>query len=239
MRTLCKLLLSAAAIFAAYCGLLCVPSPFFPYSVRAESLVLHSDQPFSEAAGRHVLELARAKISRSPLYSARAEYHVFLCNAPWRQRLFFNKDYGAGGVAPYPVTSNVFLRDARVEADRLISPRGVPVTGNRTLDYFIAHEICHQMTGSSIGPVRYLRLPQWVREGYADYVGKGGSFDYADARRALLSGAPEMDYRRSGLYWRFHLLVAYLLDRHGWTVERLLAAPPPQSQVENEVRQEN
>ena len=232
LRALFRILLSAAVLFAGYAGLLCAPSPFFPYSVRAQGLVLHSDQPFSEAAGRHVLELAHAKITRSPLFSANAEYQVFLCNARWRQRLFFNKDYGAGGLAPYPITSNVFLRDARVEDDRLVSPHGTPVMGDRPLDYFVAHEICHQMTGSTLGPIRYLRLPQWVREGYADYVGKGTAFDYAAARRAFLAGAPEMDYRRSGLYWRFHLLVAYLLDRQGWSVERLLREPPLQAQIE-------
>ena len=67
-------------------------------------------------------------------------------------------------------------------------------------------------------------MPQWVREGYADYVGKGSDFNYAEARAAFLSGAPEMDLERSGLYRRFHLLVAYLLDRKHWTVDRLLRA---------------
>jgi hypothetical protein len=71
----------------------------------------------------------------------------------------------------------VFLRDALIEDNRLISPRGIPVLGDWTLDYFIAHEVTHQLTGDAIGPVRYYRLPQWVREGYADYVGKGNSFD--------------------------------------------------------------
>jgi len=231
--------LSAVALCAAYAALLCAPGAFFVHTVRAENLVLSSDRPFPEAAGRHVLDLAQAKISRSPLYSTNTEYHVFVCNARWRQRLFFNKDYGAGGVAPYPITSNVFLRDAHIQDDRLISPRDMPVMGDRPLDYFIAHEICHQMTGSAIGPIRYLRLPQWVREGYADYVGKGSAFHYDDARRAFLAGAPEMDYRRSGLYWRFHMLVAYLLDRQGWSVERLLASPPPQDDVEDAIKREN
>jgi hypothetical protein len=68
--------------------------------------------------------------------------------------LFFNKDYGVGGVAPYPVTANVFLGDARIEDNRLIGPSGAPVSGDRTLDYFIAHEITHQLTGQAIGAVR-------------------------------------------------------------------------------------
>jgi hypothetical protein len=30
--------------------------------------------------------------------------------------------------------------------------------------------------GHEVGPIHYFQLPQWVREGYADYVGKGNSF---------------------------------------------------------------
>jgi hypothetical protein len=108
----------AVVLFAAYSALLCVPQPFFSFSGRANSLVLHSDRP----------------VSASP-----AER--------WRQVLFFNKEYGVGGVAPYPVSANVFLRDARIEDDRLIGPSGVAVSGDRTLDYFIAHEITTSLPG--------------------------------------------------------------------------------------------
>jgi len=151
--------------------------------------------------------------------------------------LFFNKDYGVGGVAPYPVTANIFLRDAWIEDNRLISSRGTPVPGDRTLDYFMAHEITHQLTGHATGAVRYFQLPQWVREGYADYVGKGKSFSYEEAKRAFLAEEPEMDWKKSGLYWRFHLQVAYLLDHQLWSVSQLLREPPPIELVEAAIRE--
>lgn len=236
--TLVRIVLTSATLFGAYAGLLCIPQPLFRFSVRADNLILRSDRPFSEAAGKHVLDLAERKLTRSPLYSGGQVLSIFICNSRWRQLLFFNKDFGAGGVAPYPVTANVFLRDAMVEENRLISPRGKPVMGDRTLDYFVAHEITHQLTGHAIGPIRYYELPQWVREGYADYVGKGNSFDYNEARRAFLAGTPEMDWKRSGLYWRFHLLVACLLDHQHWTVEQLLKNPPSETAVEAIVKGE-
>jgi hypothetical protein len=136
------------------------------------------------------------------------------------------------------MTSHVFLRDSRIEDNRLISPLGTPVAGDRTLDYYIAHEITHQITGLAIGPVRYFELPQWVREGYADYVGKGKTFDYAAARKAFLAGAAEMDYKKSGLYLRYNLLVACLIERRHWSVARLLAAPPSEESVEIAVKTE-
>ena len=237
LAVLTRIVLISTILLVAWAALLAVPQPLFRFSVRAENLVLHSDRPFSEAAGKRVLVMAESKLSRSPLYSGRREYHVFICNSRWRQLLFFNKDYGAGGVAQYPVTAQVFLREARVEDNRLISPSGNPVMGDRTLGYFVAHEIAHQLTGADIGPLRFYRLPRWVREGYADYVGKGDSFHYDEGKRAFLSEAPEMD-QKSGLYSRFHLLVAYLLDHRHWSLEQLLKAPPPELTVEDAIRSE-
>jgi hypothetical protein len=87
--------------------------------------------------------------------------------------------------------------------------------------------------------LRYYRLPQWVREGYADYVGKSDSFDYGEAKRALLADSPDMNWQRSGLYARFQLFVAYLLDHQRWTVTRLLSNPPSEAEVEASVRTES
>jgi hypothetical protein len=223
-------------VCALYWTLLCFPQPFFRSSVQAANLALYSDQAFPPEAGKRVLESVEAKLAASPLYSPQERHAAFICNARWRQRLFFNRNYGVGGVNQYPLTTNVFLRDAIIDANRLISPSGSQVPGDRTLDYFIAHEITHTLTAGAIGWIRYYKLPQWVREGYADYVAKGAAFDYEQARRALLAGAPEMDWERSGLYLRYHLLVAHLLDKQHWTVQQLLKSPPEQEAVEDQVR---
>jgi len=237
-RMFVRILLSGAALLVIWEGLLAFPQPLFKFSVRAQNLVMYSDRPFSRAAGEHVLEIVQERLAVSPLYSGRPHYRVFICNSRWRQILFFNKDYGTGGVAQYPLTSQVFLREAAVEDNRLISPGGKPVKGDRTLDYFVAHELTHQLTGAEIGPLRFYRLPQWVREGYADYIGKGRAFRYSEARRAFLAGDPEMDQKRSGLYTRFHLFVAHLLDHQHWSVERLLKTPPAEASVADAIRGE-
>lgn len=234
-----KALLIAVGACALYVLLLCFPQPFFQSSVSAANLTLYSDLPFSPDDGRRVLDLARAKLETSPLYRAEQRHTAFICNARWRQRVFFNKDYGAGGVNFYPITSNVFLRDAKVEENLLFSTSGRPVAGDRTLDYFVAHEITHTLTVQAVGWLRYRRLPEWIREGYADYVAKGPTFHYDEARQAFLAGAPEMDREKSGLYWRYHLLVAHLLDKEHWSVQRLLHEPLAQEEVEKAIREEN
>ena len=53
----------------------------------------------------------------------------------------------------------------------------------------------------------------FVNEGYADYIANGTDFDCERAVDQLRSGAREMDPKSSGLYLRYHLLVAHLLTR--------------------------
>lgn len=229
--------LAVFLLVSGYVALLAFPQPLFAYRAQSGNLTLYSDVPFDAAAGEAALRFAEAKLARSPLYRGKPAA-AFVCNTAWRRRLMFTVQQNAGGVAYPPFTPNVYLRGARVGENRLIGPSGNIVPGARTLDYYIAHEIVHVITGEYLGAWRYHRLPHWVREGYADYVAKGGAFDYAEARSAMLEDARELDWRRSGLYRRFHLFCAHLLEKRGWTVERLLTEPPPVEQVETWVRAE-
>lgn len=223
--------------FSLYLALLCFPQPFFRWSVSAANLTLYSDQPFSEEEAKKVLEIAQAKLEASPLYSAQQHHSIFICNARWRQRLFFNRTYGVGGVNYYPLTTNVFLRDALIEENRLISPSGNIVQGDRTLDYFMVHEIGHTLTKQATGSLRHWQMPEWITEGYPDYIGKGSAFRYDEARQAFLSDAHEMDRWKSGLYLRYNLLVAHLLDKQQWSVQRLLQEALEQKIVEDQIKQ--
>ena len=72
-------------------------------------------------------------------------------------------------------------------------PSGNEVPGERTLSYFIAHEVTHTLIADRLGAIAYWRLPVWKDEGYADYVGNGPAFDYAEAVRRLRDGDPQMD----------------------------------------------
>ncbi|MFN7928829.1 MAG: hypothetical protein U0Y68_12945 [Blastocatellia bacterium] len=235
MLKLAAVLLGSGALLW---GLLSLPQPFFRTSVSAKNLTLYSDQSFASAAGQEVLTRAEAKLAQSPLYSPAQNHLLFVCNARWRQRLFFLHQYGVGGVNYYPFTTNVFLRDAVIEENCLISPKGNRIIDGRTLDYFIAHEITHTLTGQAVGALAYQTLPQWKREGYADYVGKGAAFNYEEAKRMFLANDPKMNYAQTGLYLRFHLLVAHLLDKQHWTVQRLLTDPIEQQTVEDTIRAE-
>ncbi len=230
-RLLVKLSLVIAGTFGLYLALLLHPDPLFAHEVRVENLVLHAREPLPAAA----LEVARAvhgRVARSPFYDPADTYHVYLCDTPRLFALVSVQHPKAGGVAQVGLGGNVFLRPSQVERDRLIGPRGQEVPGERTLTYFMAHELTHTMVARRLGRLAYFRLAAWQQEGYADYVGKGNDFDFTSTLAAFRAGAPELDPARSGLYLRYHLLTAYSLEQLGLTPEALLGTPRPRAPLE-------
>ncbi len=222
-RWLRRAMLVASAVVLSYVGLLLRPQLVFAHETRSGNVVLHSRAALPPRA-LDIAERARQRAARSPFYDHQATYDVFFCDTPTLFALFARNDYRVGGVAS-GLTHDIFLRPAHVDRDRIVGPSGVEASGDRTLTYFIAHEITHVMVMRRVGLIRYLRLRTWQREGYADYVAKAGAFDSSAALLGLRTQAPELDPRRSGLYDRYHLLVAYMLDHEGMTPEDLMAAP--------------
>lgn len=227
---------------AAMLGLMLLrfPYPLFRWSAESGGLALYSDRPFPPEAGRRLLERVEAKLARSPLRAPGDRHNIFVCNSAWRRRLFFPTLPTAGGVNRYPLTMNVFFSGGAIEENRLISPSGKPDIFGRTLDHFIAHEIAHTLTARATGSVRFhLVLSSWVKEGYAEYVGRGGGPPPDESVRALLAEAPEMNVPPRTPYLRWNLLVAYLLDKKGWPVRRLLDDTLTASEVAAMIKTEN
>ena len=223
---------SAAALLAAGLLLLCFPQPLFTWSTEADNLALYSDSPFTAQAGGKLLAAIQSRLSRSPLYSRADSHAIFICNSSWRRRLFFWPDPNAGGLNYSPLSSNVFLVGADIAANRLIKPSGKADILGRGLDHFVAHEIAHTLTCRAVGFWEYRRLPDWVKEGYAEYVARGPQFNCDASLAAFLAGAPEMNQPALAPYRRYELLVGFLLEKKGWTLQRLLEKPIDQRQAE-------
>jgi hypothetical protein len=222
-------------VVIVYASVLLWPHRLFAYSVEDRGIVLHSRAALP-AVTSAILEDARSRVARSPLYKAGEPYDLFLCDTTGLFSFFTLWNRNAGGVTNWALTGNIFLRPAHVDRNRLVGPSGREAADERTLAYFIAHEMMHTLVARSIGRVRYARLERWQTEGYADYVAKAGGFDYEANLRAFRAGDIALDPARSGLYRRYHLLVASLLDGRHMTVDALLAEPIPQASVEAALR---
>lgn len=231
-RVLRAIGLALAGACAAYLVLLAYPQPLFAHALQDGAITVHSTTPIPDAM-RATMARANARLARSPLVDASRTTHVFLCDRPALFALFARQNYGVGGVADWLVGQHVFLRESDALNDRLISPSGTPVGADRPLSYFIAHEVMHIAVVRRIGRWRYSRLPQWIDDGYADFVAR--DIDIAAARRKLRDNARELDPRRSGLYLRYQLLVDHLLRARGLAIDQVLRDPPDRAALERAV----
>ena len=109
---------------------------------------------------------------------------MFLCDTQALFRVFAPWNPRVGGVTQVYLGGNAFLRPFSIERGRLIGPSGDDKPGERTLAYFIAHEVTHTMTGDHTGRWRYHQLAAFQAEGYADYVAFARPIDFTGGRPA-------------------------------------------------------
>lgn len=221
-----------------YMVLAALPKPMFAYRAVYQNYHVWSDRPIpAEITG--VLDDVTRRLRTSVLHDRNTPVEIFFCNEPWRLWLYGRAfSTRLGGAADVWLTRQVFIRASDIPANRIHSPGRGPIAdaAQRPLSYFIAHEITHSDVSRSFGRTVMLRYPEWLLEGYADYVGKAGDFDF-DANRALyLAGARELDRDRSGLYRGFHLKVAYLLDKKGWTLQQVFERAPAEAELDGWLR---
>lgn len=221
---------TSAAIVAVAVVLLAFPQPLFAYSMTHGQLELWSDTPFDEGHAKRVLDDAVQRINASPLPLDGAVHRVFITNTEWRRRLYFLPNWQAGGINHY-LSNNVFIGRADIPNNHLSGDHGL-VLPPRTLAYFVAHEIGHSLVSGRIGKIGNKLLPTWIEEGVPDYIGFGGDVDIDGLTRALAEDKPEMNSAKSGLYARYRLLVAFMLEREGWTIDRLLESHLSQEDAE-------
>jgi hypothetical protein len=217
-----------------YALALSYPQPFFHYRVQYQNLTLYSDKPLP-AISTGLLKKAQTRLLKSTIYDPKTPYQIFICHDLNRFTFFANTNYRVGGMNYALFNRNTFLRNAHIAKNRLIGPSGREVPGERSLVYFIAHEVSHGITAKKIGNLAYFRLPVWIREGYADYVAKG-HFDFQTNLKQFKAGVREMNPTQSGLYLRYHLLVAYVLDIQKASVRELLQGKFNQSSIEATLR---
>ena len=212
---------------------LATPQPLFAHQMTYGRFQIWSDRPIDEAAAETVLADAQGRIAKSGLYTADQTFRLFVCNDNWKLALYSQHFTGTvGGVADTWFTRNIYLRRVDWAANQIIPPGGwMYDRADRPLSYYVAHEATHVMESRALGRLAMLSHPQWMNEGYADYVGKAGQFDQAANLALLRAGDPKLDYAKSGLYRRFHLEVAYELDHRRLTAKQLFALKTPEAKV--------
>jgi hypothetical protein len=228
------LLLSPLVLAGLYILILCFPQPLFPYKSSFENLSLYCDEPLSEKSV-DVLKDIQRRLGTSVLYKDRHHENIFVCNQEWRHRLFFSAAFKSGGLAYCFAPWNAFLRKSDVDRNILFNKKGESSGPDRPFSYFAAHEVTHGLTVWAFGPWVLLRSPSWMTEGYADYVGKGGNFNFRKNLALFRKNDPSLDPKVTGLYLRYHLMVAQVLEKEHKSVRELFLEPEDGAEIQDEL----
>ena len=233
-RALIKVLGKAIALVAltlgltvfAYLGMVTFPQLMFSNHITYQSYDVWSDRTIPPQI-EQVLNDATRRLRTSDLHEPNQKVKLFFCNDSWRLLIHALDDQSAGNTDTW-LTRNMYIRASDISNNRFYAPdnKPIPDEAHRPLSYVIAHEVAHVIEAIQFDRPLKLKYPNWLLEGYADYVAKGGDFDFDENRRLLKINSPLLDVQKSGLYRRFHLEVAYLIDKKGLTARQVFANPP-------------
>ena len=179
------------------------PYLFFKDEVSYQNIHIYcSDLPRKE-----VINLAKdvyAIIQKSDLYDPNDSHKLFITSSALQYGLFTLIFYKSAGF--YNANGNAFIRPISIRENRLIKFDGTLAEKNLTLPYVLAHETTHSMTAARIGKLRYIFLPEWIREGIAESDSRGVSFKELLSYRK--TNNPELYVR--GKYLLYALRIEYL-----------------------------
>ena len=160
----------------------------FPHHAEIGTTRVYSETPFHADDMRRILERSdalTARTGRSDLAGTR----VFLTDGGWRWKILALTSRGAFA---YTRPISTIVSDAvvvnRTNPAIDMAFNGRPIGGTRKLSGVIAHERTHIWTGRALGLVRNALLPNWQREGYADYIAQETSLTAAEYARLKRSG---------------------------------------------------
>jgi hypothetical protein len=212
-------LVMGALLFGA---LLMWPDPIFAYSLGTGKIVVSSDQPIPTYGGERFLRDCERLLERSPLKAHSSRYHVYITNTSWRHRLFFLPRPEAWGLTYSLLGGPAFLSRIDFEMGRVVHWEYVG-TPPRTAAWLCAHELTHIIEAEHAGRLANYRMPQWVFEGFADYVGIENREPFDQLRDALGDRPVDIPMMiKYGSYPRFRLLVTYFLEKKHWSIDQLL-----------------
>lgn len=194
-------------LITIYILTLAFPQPFFKHNVTVGSITIYSDEEISTEINQ-IAQTAEERIRKSEIYKENSKYRIFIANDYWRWRYFSNFKHKAGGLS-YIGIANIFLRKVDIKNNRLYGNSGNVAAGDRTLDYFMAHEITHQLEFMSMPWYKYSIKENWIQEGYCEFIAHD-SQNYETALEYYLEVPENSGAKR---YTRMRLMVTYLLEK--------------------------
>jgi hypothetical protein len=214
----------------AYGGLFAFPSVLFAHHVARGPFEVWSDVPIDPAI-EGVLDDAERMLAKSPLHDPAMRHHVYLCNTPIRRALFAPGKGGSFGVT-YAIVGHSMLNQSDVASNVVF--RDATKHDRRPLSAVIAHERMHALIARRYGTIGSRLLPDWKVEGYCEVVAGGSSMDPEEGRKLIHEG--KFDGPGPIRYFRYRLMMQYLLEVEGRGVDEIMRGEFDEARVMADVR---
>jgi hypothetical protein len=199
-----------------YAALLCFPQVLFGYNISEKGVTVYSRTPLpAETAARVDEDLGL--VGQSEVAQPGRHERVFVCNNPWLFRLFAPLSASSFAIS-WPVTDNVFIAQADVAKD--LATSAAEKHNRRAFSGVLAHEITHGLIRRRLGLLRGVRLPNWVAEGYCDFVARESSFPEETGLHLLADGGDEPS--PSFRYFAWRQMVRHLIDDEHYSFDELV-----------------
>jgi len=183
------------------------PSLFMQHSFERNGIQLLSDRALADNSAE-IISQAQKRIAASELYRPDMKFKVYLCSQHWKYLLASRFSLNSKGIY-IPFTDRIIL-----------DMQGI--AGKKDLVQCVAHEVTHAMVRNQFG-LRSLVMPEWVSEGYAEYIAKGKWSSREAVRELLQLQSGRADPDDYGQSW---LLVTYALNSRRIPLDKLFLKPP-------------
>jgi len=203
-----KIILVIIVLVVIYILTLCFPEPFFKNKVNVGNITVYSDEEIPTEI-KEIVKTVESRIQKSVIYKNGFKQKIFMANNLNRWNYFSNVNHKAGAISYVYFINNIFLRKVDIKNNRLYGPSGKVAAGDRTLDYFMAHEITHRLEFKAMPWYKYSIKENWLQEGYSEYIGHD-SQNYEATLKYYLE-VPENNSAKR--YTRLRAMVAYLLEK--------------------------
>lgn len=192
---------------------LCFPEPFFNNKVTVGNITVYSDEKIPDEI-KEIVKTAETRIQKSVIYRNGFKQRMFIANNPIKWNYFSNINHKAGAISYVYFINNIFFRKVDIKNNLLYGPSGRVAAGERTLDYFMAHEMTHRLEFESMPWYKYSIKESWVQEGYSEYIGHD-SQNYESALKYYLEVPENSGAKR---YTKDRVLVTYLLEKEKYSI---------------------
>jgi hypothetical protein len=209
LRIAARIFVPILLVGFCYVITLLYPQPFFRHHITDGVITVYSDEEIPVSRMTAIIQSAQNRIQKSILFKSNTKHSLYFVNNPIRWRYFTNINYKMGGINYVCFNHNIFLRKVDINNNRLYGPSGNIVTGNRTLDYFMAHEMTHTLEFQSMPWYQYPIQTNWILEGYAEYIAhESESYEKILDQYLTVSENSGAKY-----YTKVRTMVAYVLEK--------------------------